>query len=216
MGALIGGLALAAEDRGSLRVFLFDYAGVSPTVLQGAKDTASVILDRAGVAVEWADCSVGGRGDREDSACDGFTPLDIQLRLLNSAMARRVGTTRNCLGYAVIGDGFGSVAGVYFRRAIDLESEGVAFRSQILGAAMAHEIGHLVLAEARHSPAGLMRAQWDKSDLKAVGRGRLGFDHSQARHLVFMAQKRAQERARRAPANRGMEEARSASGTVLP
>jgi hypothetical protein len=215
MAALMAGLGLAAEDRGRLRVFVFDYAEVSPAVLQDAKGVASAILDTAGVEVEWADCSVPAAAQKQ-SSCDWYTPMDIQLRILSAAMAKRVGTTKNCLGYAVTAKGLGSVAGVYFHRAIDLENEAVASRAQILGGAMAHEIGHLLLPDGSHSAEGLMRGDWSKSDLKLLGQGRLGFDHTQARRIVSMAQERAQRRERRAAANSGLREARFASATLLP
>ena len=60
---------------------------------------------------------------------------------------------------------------------------------------MAHEIGHLLLAESSHSPAGLMRAAWDKEDLRALMRGRLSFTAPQAQRMASMATKRVEERA---------------------
>ena len=35
----------------------------------------------------------------------------------------------------------------------------------LLGRAVAHEIGHLLLGTARHSAAGLMRARWSDREL---------------------------------------------------
>lgn len=48
----------------------------------------------------------------------------------------------------------------------------------------------LTLAEANHSPTGLMRASWGDEDLKAVAKGRLSFTAEQAKRIVDMVSKR--------------------------
>jgi hypothetical protein len=45
----------------------------------------------------------------------------------------------------------------------------------ILGHAMAHELGHLLLGTNSHSSDGLMRAQWNRGDLAEAARGNLLF-----------------------------------------
>ena len=49
---------------------------------------------------------------------------------------------------------------------------------QILGHAMAHEIGHLVMGVNSHSTSGLMRAGWKANELRAMAE----------RHLLFSKQ----------------------------
>ena len=48
-------------------------------------------------------------------------------------------------------------------------------KAQILGHAVAHEIGHLVMGLNSHSPRGLMRAGWKANDLRDMAE----------RHLLF-------------------------------
>jgi hypothetical protein len=50
----------------------------------------------------------------------------------------------------------------------------------ILGAAMAHEIGHLMLGSEQHSPTGMMRETWLSSDLSAASQGLLCFSTGEA------------------------------------
>jgi len=45
---------------------------------------------------------------------------------------------------------------------------------------MAHEIGHVLLYQAAHSPAGLMRAQWNRSDFENMVGGNLLFTSEEA------------------------------------
>jgi hypothetical protein len=49
----------------------------------------------------------------------------------------------------------------------------------LLGHAMAHEMGHLLLPYG-HSATGLMRAEWDARDLRLAADGRLNFTSDQA------------------------------------
>ena len=53
-------------------------------------------------------------------------------------------------------------------------------KARILGLAMAHEIGHLLLPFHSHSPRGIMRARWDRQDFQLATYGNLGFTPMQA------------------------------------
>ena len=54
---------------------------------------------------------------------------------------------------------------------------------QLLGHAIAHEIGHLLLNSSAHSPAGIMRARWNTKDLLRAARGDLLFNALQAESM---------------------------------
>ena len=98
--------------------------------------------------------------------------------------------SRHSLGYALLADGFYSIAAVYFHRAIELEKEGLILRSTILGGMMAHEIGHLLLEESRHSKDGIMRAAWGDEELKMLARGRMSFTATQTARLASTVARR--------------------------
>jgi len=51
---------------------------------------------------------------------------------------------------------------------------------QVLGAAIAHEVGHLLLGSAAHSGQGVMRATWEKEQLELASIGELVFTTEQA------------------------------------
>jgi len=53
-------------------------------------------------------------------------------------------------------------------------------RDQLLGAVIAHEIGHLVLPTHSHSETGIRRAMWDQQDFQLAAHGELGFTPRQA------------------------------------
>ena len=51
----------------------------------------------------------------------------------------------------------------------------------MLSLALVHEIGHLLLDSDEHSAFGIMRAEWDRRDLNAIGQGLLRFTSEQSR-----------------------------------
>lgn len=53
----------------------------------------------------------------------------------------------------------------------------------LLGLAMAHEVGHLLLQSARHSAAGIMRARLTKKGLRDDDRGYLRFTADEAEFM---------------------------------
>ena len=141
---------------GSRPVRLWNYAAVPPRTLADAKRHTSAILERARVRVDWAECRLRESDGPKDSACLlPITPLDLQLRILDRAMAKRARSTSGCLGYALLTDGFDSIASVFFHRAVDLGRGSLVPQSTVLGAMMAHEIGHLLLDQGHHSDAGI-------------------------------------------------------------
>jgi hypothetical protein len=153
------GLANAQEPTAVIRVRLWNYAGVPPRSLADAKRDTSAIFERAMVRVEWAECRLReGDGPKNTACLLPITPLDLQMRILDRRMEKRARSTRGCLGYALLTDGFDSIAAVFFHRVAELERGRIASRSAILGAIFAHEIGHLLLEQGDHSDGGILRA----------------------------------------------------------
>jgi hypothetical protein len=172
-------------------VLLYVYAPVSPGTLAKAKSAASYILERAGVRLSWAECRLRQQDPPKDAACDlPVTPLDLHLRIVDSAMAKLTARTRHSLGYARLAPGFDSLAAVYWPRALELEKSNLADRSAILGCMMAHEIGHLLLDDGGHPEHGIMRGFWGDDDLRAIAKGRMLFTAEQGRRMRSMVIRR--------------------------
>jgi hypothetical protein len=190
-GLLIGAGVPCVAASTEVGVRLYNYAGVPSQTLESAKAEASAILGQAGVEVQWAECRIREDEAGKDPACSmPLTPTDLEIRLLDQRMTKGIPTTRHCLGYALLAPGANSIAGVFFHRAIDLEKSNLAIRSAILGAMMAHEVGHLLLEQAGHSNTGIMRARWGDDDLKQIARGRLWFTAEQARRITVTISRR--------------------------
>jgi hypothetical protein len=75
------------------------------------------------------------------------------------------------------------MASVFHDRVKQLAEGGMVSHCQALGHAMAHEIGHLLLGTAEHTSRGIMRARWEREDLRDAARRCLVFDAQQAQRL---------------------------------
>jgi hypothetical protein len=64
-------------------------------------------------------------------------------------------------------------------------------RGVLLGAMMAHEIGHLLMGVNSHSREGIMSIPWDARKLQQINLGDLGFTPEQAATLKAEALHRA-------------------------
>ena len=141
-----------------------DWEGAVPA----ARRTASEILGRAGVEVAWLECAVPADVPAASGACS--QPLrwnELVVRILPAgtvAHQREV----HALGFAFVDleTGGGSMATVYADRVGVMARSASVNPAELLGRAMAHEIGHLLLGTNRHAPRGLMRAFWSSTDLR--------------------------------------------------
>lgn len=190
VGLLMASLAGGAQPVGSIesesgiRVRIYDYVGVASGELRKIKKVAAGILEGARVDVVWLECRVSENEPVRDSRCEStLTPLDIHLRIVGPEMAAAAGTTEDSFGYAWLGGGPDIIAAVYYHRAVEMEKQNVASRWSVLGGIIAHEIGHLLLGEARHSASGIMLAVWGRRELKRISQGRLGFSADQIRRI---------------------------------
>ena len=146
------------------------YAQGAPAAdLPAARRTAGAILGRAGIEVTWRDCGVPGEaGALPAAACD--EPLrrnELLVRLVPAGTADGR-SDAGTLGFAFVdlGAGGGSLATVYVDRVRAMAQAAGVEPAALLGRAIAHEVGHLLLGTNRHAAHGLMRASWSVADLR--------------------------------------------------
>jgi hypothetical protein len=165
--------AAAADPRPSLRIVLHvcDDKSISLNVVSRAKDAMSRIYRDAGIDIVW-------------TTQDPQLTLIILSRELTDGLA--VATT--ALGAAVGTSEYrGRTAYVFYNR---VESVAQRYLNTarghrdmdnviVLAHAMGHEVGHLLLPHG-HSANGLMRADWDATDMRLAVHGRLNFRREQA------------------------------------
>jgi hypothetical protein len=154
--------AAAAVILDSLVVRVYDNADVSAAERSRGISRADAILSSADINVEWIECAPRKQG-RPSPSCD--TPVagsELVVRLLNAPVSRSTGPLRNALGYSLIDTttSTGTIATVFTDRVSRLAKDTRLDSATLLGRAMAHEIGHLILGSNEHSEAGIMRDTW--------------------------------------------------------
>ena len=133
-----------------LTVRTYDSVGLGSSETAIARDTASAILRDAGLQMAWRDCTVG--------CTDPLKSNEVLVRIVTAPKAALPGS----LGYSVVDmeRRTGTLATIYADRLTSIARRTGTDAGRLIGRAIAHEIGHLLLGTSHHSPAGLMRAHW--------------------------------------------------------
>jgi hypothetical protein len=84
------------------------------------------------------------------------------------------------MGAAVVTGQGTRLAYVYYRQIESQARQYDVSATMILASAIAHEVAHLLLPGAPHSPEGLMRACWTRDDFYRAEQGQLRFSTEQA------------------------------------
>jgi hypothetical protein len=177
-----------ADPSPTITVLLYSYAQVSAGTLRGAEREASRILREAGVETVWQDCPTRHSAAGPPGPCQRpLEPAEVVLRILPSATKN--GFRDTVFGYANLP----AYASVYYDRAVLLaRSENVEFELPIiLGFAMAHELGHLLLGSNSHSESGIMQGQWGRKEIQRALVGCELFTAEEASRLRAEARSRA-------------------------
>lgn len=197
VGLTISGRSAAADSkmRSEIAVHVYNYARVNQETLAEAEKVAAGIFDKAGVETQWVevDSSPGPKSATQDErAC--FALSYIQLDILTHEMFDRLGPADNVMGLALGAGPNRKYVYVSYSRADalflgELKARGrgisrpLVSTGQILGLVFAHEIGHILLNTASHSPSGIMRGVWDVNTWNDAFSGKMLFSTEQAQIL---------------------------------
>jgi hypothetical protein len=169
------------DDAPTITLRVFNYADASIRVIAQAEREAGYVFEHAGVVVIWRNCST----TRAATDCSGpFGPNDLTLRVLPGEANPETGLHEDTLGFTTA-----TLASVYssrvmkLARSIDADQE----YATLLGDAIAHEIGHLLLGPYCHSETGIMQAHWAAESLRQGIRSLLHFTPEQESDLQIRA-----------------------------
>lgn len=180
----------SSSDSLTFTIHVRNEAGVDAKTLQGAEKAATAIFERAGVSPRWVDAPLTAQNSHRASsqASDGLS--DIWVSVIPRVMSDRLHLPAGVTGLAP-GSGEDRVfAYVLYDRVQGLAERQAALKArgsisgwataeQLLGAVIAHEIGHLLLSLQAHTKSGIMHGEWDLSDLEQVAYGYLVFSKQQ-------------------------------------
>jgi hypothetical protein len=137
----------------SVVVRLYDAHGVPVDTRAGALVTVNRILGDAGIHVTWAECPCDGR----------VASSELMIRI---AVAPSSGDPASLgFSYVDVEQRMGTLATVFADRVHALATFADVNEGELLGRAMAHEIGHLLLGTPDHANVGLLRGRWTSREL---------------------------------------------------
>lgn len=171
------------QPTAEITIRIRDYAHSEPLIRQHAEQVAGEILQKAGVATRWIDCPVGSP---DIGACASpVSTLDFFVNLLPESMSDHLHLPGGVLGSAIEGSGksFGFIASVFYDVARDRAADRQLDFGELLGDAIAHELGHLLLGTNSHSGRGLMCAFWSGNQFRLVAQGGLAFSEPEEKRI---------------------------------
>jgi hypothetical protein len=161
-------------------VFVFNSVHISSRDLALAEARSAEIFKNVGIRVIWV-AGLTAQDAVGHPVGKAWNPTDLDLRLWTRQLASGATIHSNALGYCL---------SIERGQAIILSDEIQNFATSwgidladILGVAMAHEIGHLLLRTSSHSPLGMMKAAYLQKDLTSAGRRSLIFTREDGKSM---------------------------------
>jgi hypothetical protein len=140
----------------------YNSSGVESKVLERAQRISDDIVSDAGVESTWRTCRMasGPASSSRDDCRDQLADYEVIVRIVRAPEGIRGPDAP--FGYSLVNieSRRGTLATVFADRIAAAADRVRLDRSALLGRAMAHELGHLLLGRTDHSTEGLMRAVW--------------------------------------------------------
>jgi hypothetical protein len=162
--AMLAAPVAAQEPRSArMTVRVRNDANVPADLVDAATSTARTIFEAAGIDATFIE-----------------GPADFTVVLLSNERADKMHQIADAVGFAPGSDtARGRIAYVLQPRVNAIADGYSTLRSIVLAAAIAHEIGHLLMFNA-HSSTGIMRPSWNQADFRQAVHGKLLFTPEQA------------------------------------
>jgi hypothetical protein len=154
-------------------VRVYDSTGASAAERRGALAIAASIVSVASLELIWRTCSEPASAPHRNSHCDKpLAPGELALRIVRSRVTDDRSRAPQPLGEALIDTRTrsGVLATVFIDRVESMAAQTGDRRDLLLGRAIAHELGHLLMATSAHSAHGLMRPLWTQSEIRGRAR----------------------------------------------
>jgi hypothetical protein len=181
-----------------ITIDLHDYAGVEPAMISKIEDFATGVFDHAGVETRWRHCRFPVTGRTGASGCTGPSDrvADLVVRILPEHMSCKVAPRPQQFGLSIPmrETTHSRDAHVFLDRIVNLAKDRGIPWPPLVGATLAHEMGHLLLGNNSHFASGLMFARWRPEELQRILTGRLVFTPRQAALLRSQVSQRIKSR----------------------
>jgi hypothetical protein len=157
----------------TVRVVIHDSASVAEHTLAEARGFSVVVFRAAGIEID----SVG---DTSTCAAGGTArAFCVQVLLRPHDSQFEPGKART-MGVALAADANRAVVSVFLDAVADVARRYGQPLGKVLGLALAHEMGHVLLPPPSHSASGIMRGSWEGDALRHAIGGDIVFNDRQA------------------------------------
>jgi len=159
------------------------YELIDPAVLGPAERTVTRIIDAAklGLEVTWINCRRPGEAGPAEPFSAVWPSTPFTVAILPGPMAKLHESFEDQMGMTPRSETrAGRLAYVFYDRVEQFAHYFRTDRGAVLGAAIGHELGHMLLPTPSHSAKGLMRPAWLLQEFQQLARGWLLFTPEQA------------------------------------
>lgn len=184
LATLLGSLFLPKEALGRhqpvpVTVLVFNYSAASPSTVRTAEQHVSRIFRAAGLQPSWIWCPVPLSAASKQACAAEVGLQSVRVRIVDHSESNYFG--EDIFGFAIAP----AIATVYYGNAMALAKSDQADYEVpvILGCAIAHEIGHLLLGPGSHARTGIMQAQWKREELERAVKGQQLFTAEEAEKM---------------------------------
>ena len=160
----VSGSGAHAQAVAAQRVVVRSYntIGLPLPILDHAESTVGDLLREAGIDSSWRNCrTTDGPSSQSRDLCDDvLNASEVIVRIVRTPRAI---TDVEVLGYSHV-DAYrrqGTLGTIFADRVRVLAAALRIDQGTLLGRAMTHEVGHLLLGTLEHSETGLMRGAWN-------------------------------------------------------
>lgn len=155
--------AIAQPAGSRVTVRLYDTTSLNPELQAAALAVAGKALASAAADVTWKPCDARTPGQD----CDEPPGNELVVRIVRSTAERH--EKQLPLGDAFVDtvSGAAVLATIYVDRVARVADAARMHTATLLGYAVAHELGHLLLVSSAHNTEGLMRAMWREDELRS-------------------------------------------------
>lgn len=183
IAAGVGSSEAGARPEAAVTIRTYNYAFVPDEQLAAAKSEAQHIFRRARISLEWIECRISGAARGSSCTEPLLAGRDLMLRLMERAPVH--GERFVALGESLLDreQRSGVLMTIDVSPVRTVAGRASAAMPTLLGRAIAHEIGHLLLGSADHPRLGLMRAQWSGDELRGAKPAHWGFSPREAAQM---------------------------------
>ena len=170
-----------------ITVLVYNRVHVATVDVQKAERLAGEIFADTGIRVRWEEGSLADEaarsldfssGANSSGGCETVRAVRVLRVQLEQGPPHGL---PNALGFALPCAKYVSHANIFVDRCqtVVKDIQTLSF-SNVMGHAIAHEIGHVLLGPTEHSAAGLMRGRWRRADWQLAAQSFIRFDGRQA------------------------------------